>query len=118
MIDFSEHPVGFIALFFLGPLIHEAGFYIAHRPLHWPPLHMPEGEQAAARTRSQLRFEQLIGEVARRLRTDRNLMARVEARLRETVQKTSPDKPGQDADHASTTSQCVPGGPSEIDRDA
>ena len=81
-----------------------------------PP--MPEGEQAAARTLGRLRFEQVIEDVSRRLRTDRSLMERVEARLRETVQKTSPDKPGQDADHASTTSQCVPGGPSEIDRDA
>jgi sterol desaturase/sphingolipid hydroxylase (fatty acid hydroxylase superfamily) len=39
MIEFAAHPVGFIALFFLVPLIHEVGFYCAHRLLHWPPLY-------------------------------------------------------------------------------
>ncbi len=39
LITFAEHPVGFIALFFLVPFIHEVGFYIAHRSLHWPPLY-------------------------------------------------------------------------------
>ena len=34
MISFSGHPVGFIALFFLVPFIHEVGFYFAHRLLH------------------------------------------------------------------------------------
>lgn len=39
MINPSEHPVGFFALFFLVPLVHEVGFYFAHRLLHWPPLY-------------------------------------------------------------------------------
>ena len=39
IISFSEHPAGFIALFFLVPFIHEVGFYIGHRILHWPPLY-------------------------------------------------------------------------------
>lgn len=39
MINPSEHPIGFVALFFLVPLVHEVGFYCAHRLLHWPPLY-------------------------------------------------------------------------------
>lgn len=38
-ITFAEHPVWFIAVFFLVPFIHEVGFYFAHRSLHWPPLY-------------------------------------------------------------------------------
>ena len=34
-----ENPVGFGALFFLVPFVHEVGFYFAHRLLHWPPLY-------------------------------------------------------------------------------
>ena len=34
-----ENPVGFVALFFLVPFVHEVGFYFAHRLLHWPPLY-------------------------------------------------------------------------------
>ena len=39
MINPSAHPVGFVALFLLVPLVHEVGFYFAHRFLHWPPLY-------------------------------------------------------------------------------
>ncbi len=39
LITFSDHPVGFLLLFFLVPLVHEVGFYFAHRSLHWPPLY-------------------------------------------------------------------------------
>ena len=39
LITFAEHPVWFIAVFFLVPFIHEVGFYVAHRSLHWPPLY-------------------------------------------------------------------------------
>jgi sterol desaturase/sphingolipid hydroxylase (fatty acid hydroxylase superfamily) len=35
----TEHPVAFVALFFLVPFIHEVGFYFCHRLLHWPPLY-------------------------------------------------------------------------------
>ena len=39
ILNFAEHPVGFIALFFLVPFIHEVSFYFGHRLLHWPPLY-------------------------------------------------------------------------------
>lgn len=35
----SESPVIFLLLFFLVPVIHEAGFFFVHRLLHWPPLY-------------------------------------------------------------------------------
>lgn len=39
MISFDEYPIGFIALFFLVPFIHEVGFYFAHRLLHFSLLY-------------------------------------------------------------------------------
>ena len=39
IVNIGNNPVGFIALFFLVPFIHEVGFYFAHRLLHWPPLY-------------------------------------------------------------------------------
>ena len=39
IVNFGENPVGFVALFFLVPFIHEVGFYFGHRLLHWPPLY-------------------------------------------------------------------------------
>lgn len=39
LVGYAENPVGFIALFFLVPFIHEVGFYCVHRLLHWPPLY-------------------------------------------------------------------------------
>jgi sterol desaturase/sphingolipid hydroxylase (fatty acid hydroxylase superfamily) len=39
LITIEEHPIGFAALFFLVPFIHEVGFYFAHRLLHFPPLY-------------------------------------------------------------------------------
>ncbi len=39
MITWEAHPVGFAALFFLVPFIHEVGFYFAHRLLHVPFLY-------------------------------------------------------------------------------
>jgi sterol desaturase/sphingolipid hydroxylase (fatty acid hydroxylase superfamily) len=39
LITFADHPVGFVALFFLVPFIHEVGFYFAHRLLHVPVLY-------------------------------------------------------------------------------
>lgn len=39
MTGFEQHPLGFVALFFLVPLIHEIGFYCAHRLLHIPALY-------------------------------------------------------------------------------
>ena len=39
VLDPAQNPVGFVAVFFLVPFIHEVGFYFAHRLLHWPPLY-------------------------------------------------------------------------------
>jgi len=39
MISPTENPLGFVALFFVVPFVHEVGFYFAHRLLHWPPLY-------------------------------------------------------------------------------
>ncbi|OED36138.1 desaturase [Chromatiales bacterium (ex Bugula neritina AB1)] len=39
MLNFSDHTLTFVLLFFLVPFIHEVGFYFAHRSLHWPPLY-------------------------------------------------------------------------------
>jgi hypothetical protein len=62
-----------------------------------PPL--PGSEHAAARALGQLRFEQVIEEIARRLRTDRSLIARVAAILSESPSRNS-DGQQSDADHA------------------
>jgi hypothetical protein len=74
-----------------------------------PPL--PESEQAAARALGQLRFEQVIEDVGRRLRTDRGLIARVAAILSETPQTTSSDSPRPDASHAPSTTSTGPRAP-------
>ena len=71
-----------------------------------PPL--PESEHAAARALGQLRFEQVIEEIARRLRTDRSLMARVMSKLDRTAQGTTSDSSGTDEDHAAPPSEFVP----------
>ena len=39
MVSPTENPLGFLALFFFVPFVHEVGFYFAHRSLHWPPLY-------------------------------------------------------------------------------
>jgi len=77
---------------------------------------MPVDEQAAARAHGNLRFEQAVEDVARRLRTDHSLMAQVEARLGWTRQETSSDSPGRSAENATAASQSAPGGPAEGDR--
>ena len=51
-----------------------------------PPL--PHTEQAAASALGRLRFEQMIEEVSRRLRTDGSWVAQIRMRLGETEQKT------------------------------
>jgi hypothetical protein len=66
-----------------------------------PPL--PGSEHASARALGQLRFEQVIEDVARRLRTDRSLIARVAAILSETPQDTNGDGQEPDAEHAPST---------------
>ena len=77
---------------------------------------MPQDEQAAARAHGNLRFEQAVEDVARRLRTDHSLMAQVGARQCWTKQGTPPDSPGRGADNATAASQSVPGRPAEGDR--
>ena len=39
ILNFEEHPISFISLFLLVPILHEAGFYFCHRALHWKPLY-------------------------------------------------------------------------------
>ena len=38
-VEFSSHPVYFILVFLLIPLIHDVHFYLIHRALHWPPFY-------------------------------------------------------------------------------
>ena len=72
-----------------------------------PPL--PESEHAAARALGQLRFEQVIAEIARRLRTDRSLMARVMAKLDDSrVHRTSREQPRKADENAAPPSEPVP----------
>lgn len=37
-VSFSEHPIYFVLLFFLIPIVKEVHFYTIHRILHWGPL--------------------------------------------------------------------------------
>ena len=80
-----------------------------------PPL--PGGEHAAARALGELRFEQVIEDIARRLRTDRSLIARVAAILGETLETTNSDSPQPDASHAPSTTNTVPRVPNKDHRD-
>jgi hypothetical protein len=80
-----------------------------------PPL--PGSEQAAARALGQLRFDQVIEDIARRLRTDRSLIARVAAILSESPQATNSDKQQPDADHAPSTTNSVLQVPNKDHRD-
>lgn len=70
-----------------------------------PPL--PESEHAAARALGQLRFEQMIEVIGRRLRTDRSLIARVAAILSESQQSRNLDNEQQAANHAPSTTDTV-----------
>ena len=79
-----------------------------------PPL--PGSERAAARALGQLRFDQVIEDIARRLRTDRSLIARVAAILSETPQDTNSDGQQPDADHAPSTINADPRAPSTAGR--
>jgi hypothetical protein len=74
-----------------------------------PPL--PEGERAPARALGQLRFEQVIEDIARRLRTDRSLLARVMATLAETPPETTSDNRSHDDEDAAPTSEPISRGP-------
>ena len=81
-----------------------------------PPL--PESEHAAARALGQLRFEQVIEDIARRLRTDRTLIARVAAILSENPATTNSDSQQPDASNEPSTTNAVPRAPNKDHRDA
>ena len=81
-----------------------------------PPL--PESEHAAARALGQLRFEQVIEDIARRFRTDRSLIARVAAILSENPATTNSDSQQPDASNAPSTTNAVPRAPNKDHRDA
>lgn len=68
-----------------------------------PPI--PSSEHAAARALGQLRFDQVIEEVAKRLRTDRSLMARVTAKLADEPHQTPIDNSGPDDPDATPPSE-------------
>jgi hypothetical protein len=74
-----------------------------------PPL--PESEHAAARALGQLRFDQVIEEIARRLRTDRSLTARVMAIFAERPPETTSDTGSQDDEDAAPASESISRGP-------
>jgi hypothetical protein len=70
-----------------------------------PPL--PVSEHAAARALGQLRFEQMIEEIGRRLRTDRSLIARVMATMADQPHDTNSDNAGLENDDAAPSSESV-----------
>jgi hypothetical protein len=76
-----------------------------------PPI--PGSEHAAARALGQLRFDQVIEDIARRLRTDRSLIARVAAILSESSQTTNSDSQQPDASNAPSTTDTVPRAPNK-----
>ena len=80
-----------------------------------PPL--PGSEHAAARALGQLRFEHVIEDIARRLRTDRSLIARVAAILSDSPQTTNSDTEQPDASNAPSTTNTVPRAPTKDDGD-
>jgi hypothetical protein len=71
-----------------------------------PPL--PGSEHAAARALGQLRFDQVIEAIARRLRTDRSLIARVAAILNKSPPSTNSDSPQPVASSAPSTTDTIP----------
>jgi predicted transcriptional regulator len=80
-----------------------------------PPI--PSSEHAAVRALGRLRFDQVIEEVARRLRTDRSLMARVMSKLANDPPGTDPDNPGPDETDAAPPSVLIPRAPKPADSD-
>jgi hypothetical protein len=74
-----------------------------------PPL--PGSEHAAARALGQLRFEQVIEDIARRLRTDRSLISRVMAILAATPPETTSDTRSQGDEDAAPASEPISRGP-------
>ena len=69
---------------------------------------LPRSEHAAARAIGQLRYQQMIEEIAKQLRTDRSLFARVMATIAHEQHETNPDNQGRDDDHAPPPSAPIP----------
>ena len=80
-----------------------------------PPL--PANEHAAARALGHLRFDQVIEEIAKRIRTDRSLMARVTAAVTGGPEQTNSDSKGVGHDHAASPSKPVPANPKSDEHD-
>ena len=72
-----------------------------------PPL--PEEAHEAARALGQLRFEQVIGSVANRLKTDRGLVARVMTMVDQSHPMSHADSPQPGETHAPSTADAIPG---------
>jgi hypothetical protein len=68
-----------------------------------PPL--PQSEHEAARALGQLRFDQVIEEITKRIRTDRSLSATIMAAI--AKDETTSDNPGSDEHHATPPSQPI-----------
>jgi hypothetical protein len=75
-----------------------------------PPL--PGSEHSAARALGQLRFDQVIEDIARRLQTDRSLIARVTEILNESPQSKNSSGQQPEADHAPSSINGIPRAPS------
>ena len=70
-----------------------------------PPL--PQDEHEAARALGQLRFDQVIEEITKRIRTDRSLIATIVTAMTHDTGKTTSDRPGSDDHHATPPSQPI-----------
>jgi Ribbon-helix-helix protein, copG family len=68
-----------------------------------PPL--PSSEHEAARALGELRFDQVIEEITKRIRTDRSLIATIMATM--TKDETTSGNPGSDDHHAIPPSQPI-----------
>ena len=77
--------------------------YVRYFLMITPPL--PQSEHEAARALGQLRFDQVIEEVTKRIRTDRSLSATIMAAMRDSHGKTLSDNEGSDDHHATPASQ-------------
>ena len=80
-----------------------------------PPL--PLSEHAAARAIGQLRYQKMIEEIVKQLRTDRSLLARVMATMTDEQRETRLDNEGRDDDHTTPPSEPVSNRPQQDDPD-
>ena len=71
-----------------------------------PPL--PESEHSTARALGRLRFDQVIEDIGKRLRTDRGLIARIMVTMAGEPGKTTSDIRPRDDDDAAPASNPVP----------